>query len=89
MIAEAKKGHLTMEAAYNALKAISYPWLIRRCADSKNGNGEPLVDLAKHVFHDLSLCNGGATSKMELLLRDRAKSQTKRYLNKDKRNCET
>lgn len=55
VIADAKKGHLTMEAAYDALKAISYPWLIRRWADSKNGDGEPLVDLAKHVFHDVRL----------------------------------
>ena len=55
VIVEAKKGHITMEAAYDALKAISYPWLIRRCADSKTGDGEPLVDLAKHVFHDVRL----------------------------------
>jgi hypothetical protein len=53
--------------------------------------GQYKLEPERLLLHSSSLsrCNWGATSEMELLLRERAKSQTKRYLNKDKRNCET
>ena len=55
VLAGVKTGTIGMEEAYGLLRTIAHPWMIRRWAETKGANGEPLVALAKHVFHDVRL----------------------------------
>ena len=44
-----------IEEAYLSLKTIAHPWMIRRWAETKGSDGEPLLILAKYVMHDIRL----------------------------------
>jgi hypothetical protein len=55
ILASAKTGDTDMEEVYRSLKEAAYPWLIRRWAETKGSNGEPLVALVKNVMHDVRL----------------------------------
>ena len=55
VLARQKTGEIDMEEAYRSLKTIAHPWMIRRWAESRGPDGEPLVVLATHVIHDVRL----------------------------------
>lgn len=55
IMASIKTGDADMEQVYRSLKEAAYPWLIRRWAETKGSDGEPLVALVKHVMHDVRL----------------------------------
>ena len=55
VIAEAKRGDITLEEAYEQIKDIAWPWTIRRWGETKDSNGEPLVRIPELVQHDVRL----------------------------------
>jgi hypothetical protein len=55
VLASARTGEISLEEAYMALKTIAHPWLIRRWAESKTADGQPLVALIPHVTEDVRL----------------------------------
>lgn len=55
VLASLKTGDTEMDEAYFSLKTIAHPWMIRRWAESKGANGEPLVALVPSVIHDVRL----------------------------------
>src|ERR1700709_2831873 len=55
VLASARTGEISLEEAYMALKTIAHPWLIRRWAESKTVDGQPLVVLIPHVTEDVRL----------------------------------
>ena len=55
VLASAKKGEISLEEAYLALKKIAHPWLIRRWAESKTADGQPLLALIPHLTEDVRL----------------------------------
>ena len=55
VIAEEKRGDITLEEAYEQIKDIAWPWTIRRWGETKHSNGNPLVRISELVQHDVRL----------------------------------
>jgi hypothetical protein len=71
VLAFARIGEISLEEAYMALKTIAHPWLIRRWAESKTADGQPLVVLIQHMTEDvyLSVTTGVLTGDLYQVLR--------------------
>ena len=54
-IADAKRGDITLEEAYEQIKDIVWPWTIQRRGETKDSNRDPLVRIPGLVQHDVRL----------------------------------
>lgn len=70
-----KRG-VALEDAYQSLKQVAYPWLIRRWAEAKGADGLPLVRLVPHVVREVQLeYNEGERDRMNTFLEDLKESK--------------
>ena len=54
-IADATRGDITLEEAYEKIKDIAWPWTMRHWGENKDSNGDPLVRIPELVQHDVRL----------------------------------
>ena len=55
LIADTKRGDITLEEAYEQIKDIAWPCTIRLWGETKDSNGHPLVRIPELVQHDVRL----------------------------------
>jgi len=55
ILAAVKTGEVAMNDAYQGLKTAAHPWMIRRWAETKGADGEPLVAKEHHAVEDVRL----------------------------------